>query len=99
MLNKFQLHEINTKQQEISATGFLAVSWYDLRLSWNESNYDGLDHIALNPTELWLPSFVMGNTVSQQLFNKEWYYINKVQVSLYSYSEHIDLNLSSFFEI
>lgn len=78
-----QLDHIDTKGQLISIIGFMAVSWSDWRLAWNKTEFGDLDHIALHPTDVWLPSFVMGNTAAPHLFKLEWYTVNKVQVRFY----------------
>ncbi|XP_028289815.1 acetylcholine receptor subunit delta [Gouania willdenowi] len=41
-------------------------TWYDYRLSWNESEFDGISVIRLPSTMLWLPEIVLENNNDAQ---------------------------------
>lgn len=56
-----RFHEINTQLQYISVVGYVTAEWKDERLTWNSSEYGGLDYIAIAPSKLWLPNIALGN--------------------------------------
>ena len=75
-----KLKEIDTKHQHITVVGWVTASWKDLSLSWNRSQYEDLDYIAVNPELVWLPTFVLGNSAQDALYIDEWYKLFKVKI-------------------
>ncbi|KAJ8389570.1 hypothetical protein AAFF_G00118070 [Aldrovandia affinis] len=55
-------------------------AWYDLRLSWNVTDYDGVEVLRLPPHMLWLPEIVLENNNDAQF--QVAYYCN---VLVYNY--------------
>ena len=43
----------------------IEISWKDQSLSWNSSDYDGVDAISMDPKDIWLQHLVFGNEKSQ----------------------------------
>lgn len=74
------LKELNTKEEILSVVGWVSAYWEDKRLKWNTSEYGGIDYIAISPTELWMPTFVLGNSASSSLYIEEWYKYFKVKI-------------------
>ncbi|XP_067652537.1 neuronal acetylcholine receptor subunit alpha-6-like [Haliotis asinina] len=55
---------LDLKIQKLKWSGMLSLRWYDRILSWNASEYGGLDFITVPQTNIWLPDYVIVNTVS-----------------------------------
>lgn len=79
-LNMMKLFDIDTKLEIISISGWITVIWYDKHLYWNNTEFRNIDYVSLLPQDVWLPSFVLGNTVDNNMYNKEWYTLHKVRV-------------------
>ena len=64
--------DINEADQKMITRGWLEVSWYDELLSWNASDYSGIDSVTLPLSKLWVPDLTLLNDVKgyQLLANK-----------------------------
>jgi nicotinic acetylcholine receptor len=79
-LQMIKLQEVNTKFQFISITGWIEVLWKDYRLTWNASDYGGINKIVAPTPDVWVPTFVLANSASEYLYNEFWYSLFKVVV-------------------
>jgi hypothetical protein len=77
-----KLLEVDSKHQTISVVGFVDTYWYDYRLTWNSSEYDGLDMIVVSPEKVWLPRFTLTNTARGDFYNELFY--SQFYVEIYS---------------
>ena len=41
--------------QAISVNMWLRLKWYDPRLAWDIEKYNGVDHLKINPANVWKP--------------------------------------------
>ncbi|XP_046329318.2 neuronal acetylcholine receptor subunit alpha-10-like [Haliotis rufescens] len=47
---------------------WMVMTWHDMLLSWNASQYGDLDFITVPQTKIWLPDYVIDNDVSAKRF-------------------------------
>ena len=59
--NIVALNKLNEVEGYIATTGYLEVSWWDYRMMWDPSLYDGIDFIAILPNKVWTPDIVVSN--------------------------------------
>ncbi|XP_067652552.1 neuronal acetylcholine receptor subunit alpha-10-like [Haliotis asinina] len=66
---KFVLYNIaylDLKIQKLKWNGFLSLRWHDIFLSWNASEYGGVNFITVPQTKIWRPDYVINNDVSEK---------------------------------
>ncbi|MBN3308932.1 ACHB4 protein, partial [Amia calva] len=56
-----QLISVNEREQIMTTNVWLTQNWIDYRLSWDPSEYDGIDKLRLPPRHIWLPDIVLYN--------------------------------------
>ena len=55
------LTELNEVKGYISTVGFFTVTWYDDRMTWDSSDYDGLSEISIDHSKVWIPKLLITN--------------------------------------
>ncbi|XP_046329351.2 neuronal acetylcholine receptor subunit alpha-10-like [Haliotis rufescens] len=58
------IDSLDLKSQKLKWNGWLSLTWHDMLLSWNASQYGDLDFITVPQTKIWLPDYVIDNDVS-----------------------------------
>ncbi|XP_015198908.2 neuronal acetylcholine receptor subunit beta-4 [Lepisosteus oculatus] len=56
-----QLISVNEREQIMTTNVWLNQLWVDYRLSWDPSEYDGIDKLRIPARHLWLPDIVLYN--------------------------------------
>ncbi|KAJ8417670.1 hypothetical protein AAFF_G00225130 [Aldrovandia affinis] len=56
-----QLISVNEREQIMTTNVWLTQLWIDYRLSWDPSEYDGIDKIRIPSRHIWLPDIVLYN--------------------------------------
>ncbi|XP_067660183.1 neuronal acetylcholine receptor subunit alpha-6-like [Haliotis asinina] len=59
------LNSIDTATQSMSVNCLWYTIWRDERLTWNPSDYNGTDFLALKKTEVWTPPLVVSNEMNK----------------------------------
>ncbi|CDQ64340.1 unnamed protein product [Oncorhynchus mykiss] len=65
-----QLISVNEREQIMTTNVWLTQHWDDYRLSWDPSQYDGIDKLRIPSRHIWLPDIVLYNKVNS--FYKVW---------------------------
>ena len=55
------LEEFNQKIESIKLNIWLRMNWVNEYMSWNTSNYEGMDFLAINPEQVWRPDIELYN--------------------------------------
>ncbi|XP_058532350.1 acetylcholine receptor subunit beta isoform X2 [Ochotona princeps] len=56
-----QLISLNEKDEEMSTKVYLDLEWADYRLSWDPTEYDGIELLRITASSVWLPDVVLLN--------------------------------------
>ncbi|KAK6185906.1 hypothetical protein SNE40_008042 [Patella caerulea] len=56
------IHDLDMKNQVLTASGWLKIEWYDEFLRWNPADYGGIDELIVFQREVWLPDLFVENT-------------------------------------
>lgn len=56
-----QLISVNEREQIMTTNVWLTQHWVDYRLSWNPSQYEGIDKLRIPSRHIWLPDIVLYN--------------------------------------
>ncbi|KAJ8247952.1 hypothetical protein GJAV_G00252490 [Gymnothorax javanicus] len=56
-----QLISVNEREQIMTTNVWLTQHWVDYRLSWDPSEYDGIDKLRIPSRHIWLPDIVLYN--------------------------------------
>ncbi|KAK1157922.1 neuronal acetylcholine receptor subunit beta-4-like [Acipenser oxyrinchus oxyrinchus] len=56
-----QLISVNEREQIMTTNVWLNQEWDDYRLSWDPSEYDGIDKLRIPSRHIWLPDIVLYN--------------------------------------
>ncbi|KAH3834965.1 hypothetical protein DPMN_108298 [Dreissena polymorpha] len=54
--------EFNEQEESMKIGGMLHISWYDQLLTWNTSDYGGLDYLTLPQNDVWRPDVALHNS-------------------------------------
>ncbi|XP_041094262.1 acetylcholine receptor subunit epsilon [Polyodon spathula] len=57
------LISLNEKEETLTTNVWLEIQWSDSRLSWNESEHEGISVIRIPHNLVWLPDIVLENNV------------------------------------
>lgn len=57
------LISLNEKEETLTTNVWLLIQWSDYRLSWNTSQYYGIDVIRVPSETVWLPDIVLENNI------------------------------------
>ncbi|XP_073479087.1 acetylcholine receptor subunit epsilon isoform X1 [Aquarana catesbeiana] len=60
------LISLNEKEETMTTNVWLQLEWDDYRLTWNESDYGGIQVLRVSPDMVWLPDIVLENNVDGQ---------------------------------
>ncbi|XP_078389880.1 acetylcholine receptor subunit epsilon isoform X1 [Cetorhinus maximus] len=60
------LISLNEKEETLATNVWIEIQWQDYRLSWNTSNYSGIDLVRIPSCMVWLPEIVLENNVDGQ---------------------------------
>jgi len=61
-----QITEVNTKAETFAVNLFLRQFWKDEYLSWNVTQYGGLNSTNISPEKIWLPDIVLQNNADNE---------------------------------
>ncbi|CAG5079478.1 Oidioi.mRNA.OKI2018_I69.PAR.g9262.t1.cds [Oikopleura dioica] len=53
---------ISEKQEQMITSGYTTQSWYDFRLSWNSTEFNGLGITNTKASDLWKPNLILYNS-------------------------------------
>ncbi|KAM3876684.1 neuronal acetylcholine receptor subunit beta-4 [Diretmus argenteus] len=56
-----QLISVNEREQIMTTNVWLTQDWVDYRLSWDPSEYEGIDKLRIPSRHIWLPDIVLYN--------------------------------------
>ncbi|XP_062327034.1 neuronal acetylcholine receptor subunit beta-4 [Osmerus eperlanus] len=56
-----QLISVNEREQIMTTNVWLTQHWVDYRLSWDPSDYEGIDKLRIPSRHIWLPDIVLYN--------------------------------------
>ena len=62
-----QIANVDEKNQIITSSSYLTASWFDERLTWNNSEV-GIDFLMIKSNLLWLPDLYVINTADSNGF-------------------------------
>ncbi|KAJ7996024.1 hypothetical protein DPEC_G00232790 [Dallia pectoralis] len=57
------LISLNEKEETLTTNVWIEIQWYDLRLTWNASDYFDIDIIRVPYNTVWLPDIVLENNI------------------------------------
>ena len=60
----FVIDDVNLMKGTVAGRMRIQVIWKDQFLSWNASDYEGVDGISIDTKDIWLPDLVFGNAQS-----------------------------------
>ncbi|XP_078614780.1 neuronal acetylcholine receptor subunit alpha-7-like [Branchiostoma floridae x Branchiostoma japonicum] len=73
-----QIIDVDEKNQILTTNIWVRMIWTDEYLSWNESEFGGLNQIRLDPKRIWVPDILMYNSADERF---DGTYPTKVVVS------------------
>ncbi|XP_070198022.1 neuronal acetylcholine receptor subunit beta-2-like [Littorina saxatilis] len=56
------IHDLDMKNQVLTASGWLKIDWIDEFLVWDPADYGGIDELIVFQREVWLPDLFVENT-------------------------------------
>ena len=59
------INDLNEVSQSLSSSALLNINWLDEVLTWNESDYGGIEKLILPQSDIWKPELVLHNGVSK----------------------------------
>jgi len=65
-VNLQQLVDLDEKNQLLTTCLWLQMSWRDYQLTWNSSEYGGVDSVVINPRHLWIPDLLLYNSADER---------------------------------
>ena len=60
------VHYLDMRNQELSSSAVISISWTDAFLKWNTSSYGGLDLIRVPLSKVWKPDVILANSVNRK---------------------------------
>ncbi|XP_048380206.1 acetylcholine receptor subunit epsilon isoform X1 [Stegostoma tigrinum] len=57
------LISLKEKEETLTTNVWIEIQWKDYRLSWNSSNYAGIDLVRIPSRQVWLPEIVLENNI------------------------------------
>ncbi|XP_071830910.1 neuronal acetylcholine receptor subunit alpha-7-like isoform X2 [Apostichopus japonicus] len=58
--------DLNEKDQILTTASWLTMTWTDERMSWDPSNFSGVDLIHMYVDEIWTPKIFLSNSLSEK---------------------------------
>ena len=62
----FTINELNELSGKFSFTGFFTIQWTDEMMSWNKTEYGGIESLVVEPSAVWYPHIVFSNPFQSQ---------------------------------
>ena len=62
----FSINELNELSGKFSFTGHFIIQWTDDTISWNKTEYDGLESFVVEPSSVWYSHIVFSNPFQSQ---------------------------------
>jgi hypothetical protein len=59
------VHDLDMRNQELSSSADVSISWTDDILKWNTTSYGGLDLIRVPLSKVWKPDVILKNSVNR----------------------------------
>ncbi|XP_071117104.1 acetylcholine receptor subunit gamma-like [Haliotis cracherodii] len=56
--------ELDESKQVLTSSGWIDLWWTDSRLTWNTSNYGGIDKMYVKPNMMWIPDIKAKGSVA-----------------------------------
>ncbi|XP_066911644.1 neuronal acetylcholine receptor subunit alpha-7-like [Clytia hemisphaerica] len=69
---------LDVKTQIFYLTAVIHMRWQDKRLTWNESEFDGIDTLNVGNSVVWTPDIMLLNEISDEPFSHTDVYRSKV---------------------
>lgn len=60
------VHYLDMRNQELSSSAVISISWTDDFLTWNASSYGELDLIRVPLSKVWKPDVIISNSVNRK---------------------------------
>ena len=60
------VHDLDMRNQQLSSSADVSISWTDEFLKWNRSSYGGLGLIRVPLSEVWKPDVILSNSVNRK---------------------------------
>ena len=60
------VHGLDMRNQELSSSADVSISWTDEFLKWNTTSYGGLDLIRVPLSKVWKPDVILKNSVNRK---------------------------------
>lgn len=92
------VHDLDMRNQELSSSAVISISWTDEFLKWNTSSYGGLGLIRVPLSEVWKPDVILTNSVNR----KDIFQENEENVIIYNDGTvlwHSNKNLKTFVHV
>jgi hypothetical protein len=93
ILSLRQVVTLDEKNQILTTSFYLLLSWNDPRLSWKPENYNGIKTITVPASNFWLPDLAILNAVSTN--NLITYSPNQNAIINYDGTEYLTLSFAS----
>ncbi|XP_071830890.1 neuronal acetylcholine receptor subunit beta-3-like [Apostichopus japonicus] len=61
----YAMLELNEKDQVLTTASWLTMTWTDERMSWDPSNFSGVDLIHMYVDEIWTPRIYLSSSLSK----------------------------------
>ncbi|XP_046578102.1 neuronal acetylcholine receptor subunit beta-4-like [Haliotis rubra] len=55
---------LDEREQVLTSSGWIDLWWTDTRLTWNASNYGGIDKMYVKQNMIWIPDIITENSVA-----------------------------------
>jgi len=65
-INLQQIVDLDEKNQLLTTCMWLQLSWQDYQLTWNSSEFGGVDSVVINPRHLWIPDLLLYNSADER---------------------------------
>ncbi|XP_050398827.2 neuronal acetylcholine receptor subunit non-alpha-2 [Patella vulgata] len=58
-----RLIKLDTLEQTLTTSGWMAITWINEKLTWNPEEYGGITHINVEQKDMWIPDFFAFNSI------------------------------------
>merc|ERR550519_1527896 len=65
-INLQQIVDLDEKDQLLTTCMWLQLGWQDYQLTWNSSEFGGVDSVVINPRHLWIPDLLLYNSADER---------------------------------
>eukprot|EP00057_Strongylocentrotus_purpuratus_P003253 XP_003726263.2 PREDICTED: neuronal acetylcholine receptor subunit alpha-9-II [Strongylocentrotus purpuratus] len=70
-----QIIKFDETQQQLTIMAYMRMSWRDEFITWNPDDYDGIELLALRPSDLWLPDIALYQSCSKEFISYQETYV------------------------